>query len=1815
MSNSVNLSSGMLAYSSQNESMLILAQPANSNETTNDFNTRLENAVVKVLGSGINHETINSTSYNLTVTQLPESDREIMDVETPIDISDTSFALFTNYEQTVQPTPESNSYNIGINELDIVKNFSIIKPTNSIYDSHIKITSDDNNVSFFSTSDNNNTTAYPTDISGTIPNKGSWEATFDYNNQNVNYSRAINSEYNTLNYERPMRVDEHTYFNKNYSLGMDLLSQDNIQHYFTLHPITGEPLASNIPNTGVQSSPGNAYSESFRLVDNGMYAEKTINFNNISSEHYGSYRVQQFPDMAIITSDGSTNNLNAVTAKIPFFNANINATLPSTQLSIGQFYTMFNQNSENILPHYKYTITVSETENSGYSPNPDMIGRTDNYNTFTLDDSSLLNNSKYMENYVNGQHTLSFTPATLSIVPDFSASSNNLASFSLNNQRETLDEFVFDNGSIKINNYSPTTRHRTDDSSTLNITPNVFYGSENNKPGISDELKQNYLVSYLAQLVAKNSKDIVGSFMKNSENSTVAFDLYNGNICNSFFNANNFDFKAPNKNTNYDAEIFRINPSKQLCSINGLCSLKTGTAEKVKFVSIYASVQNLATMITTDNVFNTATMRLNLRNLTDSSIYSTAINNGWNISIPSDYHGKMVSSSTSAYAADNTCFPSLQETKNLISGGNNIDYTISVNTDTSGHSANISESSKLLDYINIDWSVRGTNKTNSLIISEEMLTKTQTNVNVTQTEITTPINTFGRLQGKQVNTYLVISERTINYSFILPLRIFEGLTMTTPNITVRTTYYIVKDKITNETYPSSYLQYISDSLNTNYTLVSEIFSNVSPNNGTFSSTDFCDMIGKVQGKDINSNNIIDLTNQKEVSTMYGIPVTMELKSIAEQVSNINGDVILSIEAEYLSNGEEGNVLHDSVNSGYIVQLTNRYDISYTVDYWNSSISNITQTTNISTVSDTTDYSNKSLTINNGYDIINTWNTTDYYINITYEQNDKSVCVLNICKVNTTTPLYEIRTNNFSFLNTQAFITNIPKDIYRFNKWIGQKQSNSAITFSERFSAVDYTYNKNLVNEDNVLELDTGVYLTKPTLNSITFKQISDIGKFIKFSLKGDLIGVNMVGNVDILNENVYISNDDTTTIANHIISNYGFTFQYINGDNVSRILTIDRYRGFDGVNSTNLNYIIQRDTMVATLNINRSTSNNSFPDTISQSFNVYNGKQYSVNSLSGSIGDIGLQISFLNSMLTPQDIKSFTIYTLGDNVSFDIKNPSSVVYRQPPNSTTLKTYILDTFTGSNFNDTNKPLSINSYRLKIKTTNSSNLCDKSVLDWTIALETRVVAIYHNSNYLGNPSVLSINDPYQDPNTTVWTEISNITSFNDIVENGLNIGPWTIKRRNTSQNSNYVPSISYFVIHPPYYIFRQVFSDTKTLPYEFSETDLQESYQAVADIVEGQTIYNPFKSLATYNYTDNSSVTITFDQSMINDVTFVNNSPEPLISSYSSAERNIGTQYFVVEGNHVKIVLYIGLKTQNGYAVETIFADSDDNSLPLNRLMYINSIKSYFFEDSLVNNNSGIIMKLLQPLNTNTPYSTLSTAQVFSSEEINNANITISIENFFIFKENTPMLQLNLPAGQGTKVSLLTHETITNTDGSIDIYVYKYKAINNVDYNDVNNDGSPYSYNSLESVELTFLERQYKMISISSSQYATLFTNLELARPENGFKINQLHDEIIASQSYKFANLPWIQDTNWPEPILPTKQENASYTNLHFYTNTARSTLPPKIFSTRTDGKAKVFMIFKYPLLTFFDKIGRSQFKVTGWGTTINRAVDTLGLYIK
>ena len=105
------------------------------------------------------------------------------------------------------------------------------------------------------------------------------------------------------------------------------------------------------------------------------------------------------------------------------------------------------------------------------------------------------------------------------------------------------------------------------------------------------------------------------------------------------------------------------------------------------------------------------------------------------------------------------------------------------------------------------------------------------------------------------------------------------------------------------------------------------------------------------------------------------------------------------------------------------------------------------------------------------------------------------------------------------------------------------------------------------------------------------------------------MGVNLIGNVsDVDMFNIGYNG----TIPNHVVTNNYLSFQYDDSNShVSRVLTIERFRGFFGPspNSTAVVqvYTIKRDTMVATLTVQRSSADTSLPTSITQSWNVYAG--------------------------------------------------------------------------------------------------------------------------------------------------------------------------------------------------------------------------------------------------------------------------------------------------------------------------------------------------------------------------------------------------------------------------------------------------------------------------------------------------------------------------------------------------------------------------------------------------------------------------------
>lgn len=1828
--------SGLVSNAIDSEQMVILAQPSASTDTPAEFFTKLENTVVCSLvadlpatvvlaSSGSSNATIKAISDNFAINEISKADRGLFSLETTDDVSEISFALLSQYDSSIQITLDSSTYDIGTSSTPATKSVSI-DSASSIYDSNAQFSYSYNSDAIKSTVLSGGS-ALPINLDGDfstdplLTGVGPWTALFDSDNTNVNYNKAINSEYNNPNYERPMTVEEHDTFNSANALGMDLLASDKIQHYYTLDA-DGKPIQNDIPVTGASSTSGDM-SVSYRLFDNGVSAVKSADFVSIDQSDLGSYRVQQFPDVPLITItedevDNSTTSQEDI-SKFPMFNANANQTLPTNTKSMTQFRSMFGT-SEVILPEYKYTVTVTEDPNSGYSLDQTTLVETDDVELpiFSLDNSSLKDNQVYMKNYVNGSHTLSFADATLEIQPVSTASATNVSDvFSLDTQREYIKQSDYSDGQIKINTRTPDERD-VYVNGDLAVDPRVYYNTEGStlsRVGISSDLKTNRYAAFLDQLVIQKSATIDGSFMKHND---VALDLYKNGIINSNFNTSDFEFTATNKSS-VPAEVIRITPSKQLSSVNGFC--KTDLTA-INGIYSYATVSNLSTtLIGSTNVFDKLQMLFNLKKLTGSKIKTSATTAGWALTT-SGGNDNLVSSSASAFASDSTNFPSLELTKSLISDSiPGIGFKISVLTEVSGNATNVDQ---LKDKVKIEyWSTNSVNDKTELIIPQELLIKTSATTPIVTVGSAIPIlasDLSGKLSGKQIDVCPVTSVKQYKLKFDLPLRGFNTLDMTTPTITVTTVYHIIKDRPTNEQLPSSFHQYVKNGF---YKNITESFANVTSVSGTFDKNDLCDMLMKVVSKDTDAGEVPTisdrvLTDTVSVSMYYGIDVKTNLTIVNQEgTPSIDGDVTIRCECDYSNQSNNEGVVTLNDNNGYLLQLTNIYNTNFSCDYWSATLNNITADTSIGCVTNTTDYSDKRLTVQNAYSSISTWNTTGSYTVVVSYADNEATTILSIQDISNV-ELYQIKTKNFTYLNTLAFISNVDKDIHRVDSWIGQSPDGN--TFVEKFIQADYT--------NSVFEIHTGVYLE--VLSTSPFYQLVNNGKYYKFSLKQDLMGVNLIGNVS----NVDMFNIGYNgTIPNHVVTNNYLSFQYDDSNShVSRVLTIERFRGFFGPspNSTAVVqvYTIKRDTMVATLTVQRSSVDASLPTSITQSWNVYAGDVVSsgtaahiVDTLSGSVGDIGLKITFYLSMLTASETRSFPVYTKGDVVTFQIVNPNVAdgSYRSTPSSTTLKSFVLDTFGGSNYNTTAAPLSINSYRLKINTQNSSNLFDNTTAAWSVELKPRYIKIYQNTNYLGNPVNIDTNDAYQEPDASKWTNVTpdsrdTRSNFFDFIGDGITVNGWTFSRVTALVS---IPSVSFYIMAPPYYKLSIIQSVSKSLPCANSTTGLRTIYLPVVD----NKVYNPFTATKTYTYSNGTTTaTVTNIQDVSNNVTFTNTTTDPV--SLSSFTTSSSKYHFVVESAKVLIKLIVGLKSQEiTQSIITLF-----DNMPANRLMYnIQDSSPYFYKVGLVNSSSGITMKLFQPENANTPYPDLTTEQIYSTQRNVDYNSVITIDNFFIYPassliEDGPInntFALDLPTGNGNKVYMYTRETSIASNGDHVVTVYRYAPFSNVNYTNV--DGTNLDYNNvdangaptLSSVSAQYYTRSKKQFTLPVSEFKTFIssstTDLKTSF-ETFVKDYATKNNIVAD----FNSQVWGPATAFE---IPNGTYNSIFFSLVCPSQQARSTIPPKFFSVATDqSPCKAVYVTKPPLLTSFNKFGVPTFSVSGWGTMKSQAVSVKNLIV-
>lgn len=1413
-----------------------------------------------------------------------------------------------------------------------------------------------------------------------------FQVTFDSTGTNVDAIKAINSQFTRSDNTRPMQIVESDA--NSGSLGNDKT------HYYLVDSTTGQPIAYDMPVLN------NLVTNGFIATNNDAY--NSYNTVNTPDRRFGTLKLVREEQQPVITINGDSSDNND-SGYLPFIN------LPTNTLSEDVFLSAFDIANNVIDAGYHFNINVVDVgDSSGFG-----FGTVSNkFNAdagITMDDLSLLNNQTYMENWVEDTHSIEIAKPSFYISAVNSSNTDNVGDFTLSTGYETLTQANNNDGQIKINKRTPNSR--VDFVNSLsNVGVNVYYdGEDNTKSSIVLADKETSYVEYSARKVWQQPSSSVyvdesnGSFKTNNN---AALNLYCTEVVNSSFNTNNFDFSfTPSEED--EVLAFKVRGTKPLTEINGL--LKTSGDVPVNGISVSSVLRNFRGILTDNTYFSNAKINFTSKPVSELSFIPSVVDSdGW---ILSGTDSK--TTSTNAFNQDDTRYwPIYDHVVEALTNDYSINVTMTINTGTDG-GANV-----LQDKVHITYEVLGetTSTENVSVYQGDLTFENQTKESESVTAVpNSQFSVTGPLVGRNIVLERHIVVRKYRYNFKLNIRPYENLSAKTPFIRSETTMYKIKDLSTSteanpKYYSSTYLKHVH--MNNSSSLNSlETISAWTP--GTYSTTktftiepnDFKSLKAIIVGT--NTNGVEhNLTDSTSIDPYYGIDTIIELLPTLETTVS-DGDIVVNMNCEYLDNVSD---LQSTVTfeptDNWNVPLIPDYSVNYTVENFTSTYTGLDTNTDIN--NDT-----NILTVDNGFSNITHWNT-DYNVVVTYTPD--GVTKLSIRDSEDAEKFYINLNNNISLVTT-AIVTYSEYDAYRYVKQIGDT---TPVTTSG-FMSVDQQLTE--------YELSSGIYIN---VNSGYLSGVAN-GAMIDFTLKGDACGVNMVGTVSSLNDLTYSDVDGN-----------GLQFQYVNGGEYSRQLNLPYYRGYLGQQNVNQVYTINRGKLSAVFTI--TDGSNVASQTFSEIYAGYSDTVYNLNSDSSEIGSIGLLLSFDYSLLDDSkyssnegELLSIPIVNSGDTVTIEISNGSGTV--QPvPEPTTLKTFSLYQFSGSNFNNTGAPLTIRSYRLKVNSTEYDELTSS---DWTIELQDSSVKIYYNSNYIG------------DPTSFTYSVLLDTVDVNTMKDTGFDFYGWNVI---IDDSITTYSSTSYWTIIPPYIKFNHIkYMGSIGLPYTSST-------QAVNNVIK----YVPVSDSSTYNPFSNTS--------QINNITYVDQR-ERYISDFVNYA--VSTPYEVyVEGNTYTISYCLGLQEEdyNPVVYTQLFSG------PANELLSISASSSSFWTNAPVANNSGVLMNFLQPT-----LSQLYTSAVLTGESPVPPNILVNIGSFF-YPELTEYL--NLPVGDGVRTNLYTHEVEkleTNNDyddtyANFKITVYKYNPIGISDWNDYNITNPPTS-NTSKQLVLTYNERYYYQKTVS------------------------------------------------------------------------------------------------------------------------------------
>ena len=1740
------------------ENMITLSPilpPTTDSTVVESINIDLETFVVDslVIGTSVSSITPTSGSSYTSPNGTFYANKVSSDLTAVFDLRtnaqhDDHFAI----SSTFQPPNDGSYYSSATSAIGtaVEKTISLVNPTVSLYDSHLKVLTVQNYGPFYDSDD-------------------TYSVEFNSSQSTNNIIRALNSAHNNDASANLMSASEYTSFNTTYALGNDLTQ------YYTSDS-DGAPLPQDLDSSNV-------------ISNNDFNIEVTT--TNFDPSMVGTYKIEQLTDVigTYITTDPETLNpasINPATTNptqnqltlFPLRNTGIPIeNLPRTLLPDNSiiydsptFNTLFSPAElAEVLPDFRYNIEVSTNVNSGYSFAAAVLQETDDTDIVTFDSSNLLDNLQYMEYLASCPHSFdlvngSLTPETA----DENSATNNLDYFTINTVRESLSAEEWDSGKLLLNTRNPITRNTgtnsTDDSSSL--SSRVYYNEElvddngTDFSGISHRIKTVEDAEYLTKLVFKSpATDGISHYAETSNFYLDLYDNSSGSLVSDSFTSNEvvLDVQNPDLFDSKSLTVFKITNNQKLSSIDGILD---NNLVPVNNLSAHATVTNLPGLILdAPSTVNRMQIIASLKPISDISISADADANSWTLS----NHGSTVVSSSTASAyrkvSPATSWPSVEDVRAVITsdGEYTIPYTVTLCVDNSIVSSGTGTSTSAYThleqnfYILITW-VDSLGNDRSLQITNDDLRRTA--------QCSYSSNTITPLSG---NRRKVQTNHTLQFIFDLQLNPYDAIELTTPVFSSTTVYYQTLRSGTVDDYniDISPAELEGDSF-------THEFSAVDGNltfSGTLNAADLMELNASLIS--INDNDTISSSTSYPLSAFYGIPLNITLDS----TSFANAHIVLVLEAltyATLSSSTQPytiNLAADPTNPNMC------YSLSYFQSEFSADINTYdTYPDLIPRLSqhNPAEYMTSPKTVANGYSALPFAPNADVYsLSLTYSE-DATTATLTVSDVDSESSIFTLTIANNKYLNTDAYITYCSNDIYSVTRNLSIVTDSTFSSSREVFIGTAYDI---IIDSTPTFPVDDGIFVFNP----VGFSSDLALGHGYDFSLLQDQISVNMISPITDVLSNIH-----------HL------SYQYVNSlddSHFSRTLSIPYYRGYYGPFDTEQPYTLVRTHATATFKIATVRGD------VTQTYTMYNESLYTVNSLSPlplsptlSSGDIGLHLSFSCSMLDDSDITSIPIYLIGDDITISLLNPNNTSWIASNHVTTLRLTDVDYY---EFNGS-LPLLLCPSRIRLRT----NSCQTDYMAYSIYSLNVFLNIYKSDSYLGDPSLVTPSEwslLYNIPNYSI-NGYSERISFTDNAYS--NMGNFTLWR---TLNSHFLPSVSYIVLAPPYLLFTQVSNNPTitALPFvlEDQPSNIITSYLPVSSDLELQ-VYNPFVSrVLEYSHPANN-LTIAYDNTT-NDTTITKQTFKPMSDYLYSPDETI--YRFTVHGNYYTITLHLGLASApSSILLATIFdglADdlidySANETIPIgNNGPDLNPVSTSAYDRGL----GTLTISFLQPLLTSyTDFIALGNPAFQYSLIYADAaspvppTLFLKIDSLFLnaFGNGTSLATLDLPILQGININLYTRNIVVDPAGNIAVHIYRYEPFTNVFADHLN------PIKQINQVDtIPFASRYYKIFPVDKIPIGT--------------SVAQWPDML---QGLTATNASWQYDDSFDGAVTPI------FLSLVNLTTSAKEEIYTTLFGCESSGESKFTYVVRDPLMVLYNKIRMPLFQITADGVIQAPLISTSGV---